>query len=657
MAARFRVEIKPVAPALSGGQWDWEVWVFDDANATHQVELVSGGRGVADGVGRTMVKDYTKNAAWMAAFKRAWEKMTNTPMIELEPSDRAWVLVSARRHMLQGQTPQNAAGMLGRPRKVNPGRPGETVKESPGPGGLVIRRYGFPGFEATWGVFDPKTGKEARGWGSKALAVNYAGLVARSKGNPVLSGAPAIESMEVVYKSKPWQALTENGWVTQEVKGTKAIMLPPRGNPGRAWHKLMLEAEEAREAVAEREGSEIGMRHHGGSAWAHSMSMAAGDLKAAKLGMSKAAMEDIAKARAMGIPKYARNPRMKGGSPKIKTSKRVYADLAAFRAERVASPMGKIMQKRLGLKNPGTAYHKQWAEFYEKLARTEPAGRRKTWFEAEADAHRNSISAIKYGVQGNPCVDPVGGAYMAGDAKRLKPIPGKGSKPQDQSDKFQKMYRDEIGKRGKKNPGVRYHEANEREITAIAGKCEPGSVEQAFYRGAAAAHYDSAFDVKKFRRQAKMRSYQRTTDEVGARIRATRGEKNPGDPAQADIEKIKGFKPEMLQHPDFMPALKKYIEFHGCMPESLTKVSINLGAAAKGDTTFLAHMGKAPEVSYQTTNPKSNKAGSRWIHEFCEDMKKKDVKPSDMPDLACTADGKAMVIVGGRYQVKDWVRK
>jgi len=135
----------------------------------------------------------------------------------------------------------------------------------------------------------------------------------------------------------------------------------------------------------------------------------------------------------------------------------------------------------------------------------------------------------------------------------------------------------------------------------------------------------------------------------------TRTRRNPGVSAadMKHIKAIKGFKPWMLQHPDFMKGLRKYREFHGCWP---TKISCKdlPGMTRKDDPAFLVGMGKAMDTTYKPTDKRSSKYGSAYIHEFADNKKKP--KESDLPDRACTPDGKTIVTYGGKFAVKDWVR-
>ena len=135
--------------------------------------------------------------------------------------------------------------------------------------------------------------------------------------------------------------------------------------------------------------------------------------------------------------------------------------------------------------------------------------------------------------------------------------------------------------------------------------------------------------------------------------RRGRGRRNPG-PSDAEIraaEKIKGVEPWMFDHEEFWTALRKYKEFHGKYPDKIQ------GKQVPGvkDESFLVGMGKAMDVTYKPTDKKSSKYGSAYIHEFCDNLSRKP-KDSELPDRACSADGKTIVTYGGKFGVRDWVR-
>jgi hypothetical protein len=137
-------------------------------------------------------------------------------------------------------------------------------------------------------------------------------------------------------------------------------------------------------------------------------------------------------------------------------------------------------------------------------------------------------------------------------------------------------------------------------------------------------------------------------------LRETR--KNPSDTERAEMQKIKGVQPWMLENPKFIEALKKYIEFHGCWPTSISKRDIK-GVGSPQDTDFFVNMGKALDVSYEPTEAQkgSNKFGSAWLHEFNEGGNPKD--KAALPDRLCSGDGKTIITHGGKFAVKDWVQK
>lgn len=122
-----------------------------------------------------------------------------------------------------------------------------------------------------------------------------------------------------------------------------------------------------------------------------------------------------------------------------------------------------------------------------------------------------------------------------------------------------------------------------------------------------------------------------------------------------DYSKIKGFEPWMAQNPQFCQAVDKFMEFHGVMPQSINKKSMP-GMGRPDDVQFFVHMGKAMDTTYKPTHRGSKKYGSAYIHEFGEELGRKP-KDADLPDQVCTPDGKNIVTFGGRFEVKDWVRK
>lgn len=123
----------------------------------------------------------------------------------------------------------------------------------------------------------------------------------------------------------------------------------------------------------------------------------------------------------------------------------------------------------------------------------------------------------------------------------------------------------------------------------------------------------------------------------------------------SELRKIKGFEPWMAQNPQFCQAVDKFVEFHGVMPQSINKKSMP-GMGKADDVQFFVHMGKAMDTTYKPTHRGSKKYGSAYIHEFGEELGRKP-KDSDLPDQVCTPDGKNIITFGGRFEVKDWVRK
>jgi len=122
-----------------------------------------------------------------------------------------------------------------------------------------------------------------------------------------------------------------------------------------------------------------------------------------------------------------------------------------------------------------------------------------------------------------------------------------------------------------------------------------------------------------------------------------------------DYSRIRGFEPWMAQNPQFVQAVDKYREFHGCMPVSISKKDLP-GLGSGDDAQFLVHMGKAMDTTYRPMHKKSSKYGSAYIHEFGEGLGRKP-KDDDLPDQVCTPDGKNILTFGGKFEVKDWVRK
>ena len=136
----------------------------------------------------------------------------------------------------------------------------------------------------------------------------------------------------------------------------------------------------------------------------------------------------------------------------------------------------------------------------------------------------------------------------------------------------------------------------------------------------------------------------------------SRGRRNPG-PSDADVraaEKIKGVQPWMFDNPEFWAAMKRYKKFHGKYPDKLCKQEVS--GVADDESRFLVGMGKAMDTTYKPTDKKSSKYGSAYIHEFGDDLKG-EPKEADLPNRACTADGKTIVTYGGRFAVEDWVRR
>jgi hypothetical protein len=122
-----------------------------------------------------------------------------------------------------------------------------------------------------------------------------------------------------------------------------------------------------------------------------------------------------------------------------------------------------------------------------------------------------------------------------------------------------------------------------------------------------------------------------------------------------DYSGIKGFEPWMAENPRFTQAVDKYMEFHGTMPKSISKHDMP-GMGNPQDVQFMVQMGKAMDVTYKPTNKESSKFGSAYVHEYGEDLGR-EPKDNELPFAACTPHGKQIVHFGGRFEVKDWVRK
>jgi len=185
-----------------------------------------------------------------------------------------------------------------------------------------------------------------------------------------------------------------------------------------------------------------------------------------------------------------------------------------------------------------------------------------------------------------------------------------------------------------RNPGASWHLKELRDAERGVEEAYPD--QKKYWEGVAGAHRDS------YNKSARKGPYRR----------------NPSVTAEerTQLLKIKGVQPWMLEDAKFLQAVNKYIEFHGCWPTSISKRDIK-GMGAPQDKEFLVNMGKALDVSYEPTPAQkgSNKYGSSWLHEFNEKGNPKD--KSALPDRLCTADGKTIITHGGKFAVKDWVRK
>lgn len=102
---------------------------------------------------------------------------------------------------------------------------------------------------------------------------------------------------------------------------------------------------------------------------------------------------------------------------------------------------------------------------------------------------------------------------------------------------------------------------------------------------------------------------------------------------------------KVLNDPEFRNALKKYVEFHGTYPTSVTKKKIPVGGKKNLGRMYGVKLGKAPDVTYRTTNSKSNKYGDVYLHEY-----------ENEPDRIVDSSGKIIMdVLGKGTKVKDWV--
>lgn len=113
--------------------------------------------------------------------------------------------------------------------------------------------------------------------------------------------------------------------------------------------------------------------------------------------------------------------------------------------------------------------------------------------------------------------------------------------------------------------------------------------------------------------------------------------------------KASGLPPALRKYahlPNFMATVKKYKQFHGCMPTKVTMHKIPIGDDKK--VVPMVAIGRTDESVYRPTPgmKRSNKARSTWIHKW-----------KQKPMLATDASGKLLVtVLKGKARVADWMR-
>jgi hypothetical protein len=102
--------------------------------------------------------------------------------------------------------------------------------------------------------------------------------------------------------------------------------------------------------------------------------------------------------------------------------------------------------------------------------------------------------------------------------------------------------------------------------------------------------------------------------------------------------------------PGFQEAIKKYVEFHGEYPISITRKNLPIGEGKS--TQFFIKLGKAPAASYTPSSRQtSNKKGTVWVHPFGTEP-----NTGELPDIITNAQGNMLLIAPGKYKVKDWIK-
>jgi len=124
---------------------------------------------------------------------------------------------------------------------------------------------------------------------------------------------------------------------------------------------------------------------------------------------------------------------------------------------------------------------------------------------------------------------------------------------------------------------------------------------------------------------------------------------NPRSKRQSIARLMQQLPPKLAKYahlPGFEAALKKYVEFHGCLPTKVTFHKVAIGDP--DDVQVMAAIGRAPAEIYEPTSSmkNSNKAGSAWIHEY----------ERGKPMKAVTGDGKTIITLPAKYKVADWIR-
>jgi hypothetical protein len=453
-----------------------------------------------------------------------------------------------------------------------------------------------------------------------------------------------------------------------------------RGNPGPEYHSEGYRREMAEARQAFRSGERQVGYVHLGAAGAHAAS--GRELRTRELGLSE-------------------NP---GGAPRLwvvinthngNTYDQVEADnihqaITMFRTsgweDEFDDPDSEFDVIELGALrargNPGAAYHARKAKWFKREQLKRIQG--KSWptgyiGAAELDsavmAHRQSVQASKRLGLKNPGVDPVSSAHPGGRLTHggqyhpaLEYRPGRSGKcPKcgdviyDKGLCFRCLHPEIKRPNGSVRSSPASRIAQARRALIAKGVLSP-KMPLYLYRqvrievtdqGDAFVHFPASAYPQIFRR---LIGPEPRSLPSGAPPYSRASRRNPSSAELAQIQQIKGVEPWMVSNPKFIAALKKYIEFHGCWPTSISKRDIK-GLGQAQDKDFFVNMGKALDVSYEPTAAQkgSNKYGSAWLHEFNEGGNPKD--KAALPDRLCSSDGKTIITHGGKFAVKDWVRK